>query len=481
MADDITESAFEAALDKFHLATKGAAKDNFSDLTPNDIKVLVSAFDELQRETNLPSVERDSATGEYTVSGHEVSYSTIVEDEDNGRVWAFQVAFDRESGMAKEFDSQVADWLKDIADVGAEKPATITDEQWSEANQQTVEDLEQPAPTDKTFSGEHFAAVMAQWPNGEGHLAFIAETALRGDGAELQEFGTNYAIKGNELIATFHDGDIRRTDASSFLTAMEQNYPAQLEAAKKEIADEQFAAKALELRTEIVAGLREQGEGSQHQVEGGSYSIEGRALVLRDEQGDVSGRWLASNVKWELTAEQANEPEADLMDILAEDIFPDLANEQIEQNEQIRSLPVSDAVLDEVFAKNADPYMRSVHGLDERATPALSPELVAQLAGQPSKDEQRVSQFEGFPTTDLAKDIAELNATVRAVSVYWAENPPPFQETHIEAPCDDEVDYGPVVEDLRKLRFAVMADRAEAAARDDKGGRTLETTNEQGA
>ncbi|ANL74264.1 hypothetical protein AMC83_PA00037 (plasmid) [Rhizobium phaseoli] len=340
-------------------------------------------------------------------------------------------------------------------------------------------------PTDKTFNGKHFADVMAQWPSGEGTLAFIAETVLRGDGAEFDHFGTVHKVEGDQLVATFHDGNIRRTGAAEFLTALEQNYPAQLAAAKSEIEREQFAAQALELRTEIVAGLREQGEGSQHQVEGGVYSIEGRALVLRDEQGDVSSRWLASNVKWELTAEQANAPEVEMSDLLADDIFPDLADEVKTPTEQTRSLPVSNAVLDEVFEKHADPHMRSVHGLDA-ATPALSSEQVAQLVVQPSEDDRRTQADEsfkhGFPSNFMAAEIDEFTANVEAARAYWAENPHPLHQTpSMETPSEDQVDYGPAVENVRRLRFAAMADRAEAAARDDKGGRTLETTNEQGA
>ncbi|ANL11984.1 MULTISPECIES: hypothetical protein [unclassified Rhizobium] len=152
--------------------------------------------------------------------------------------------------------------------------------------------------------------------------------------------------------------------------------------------------------------------------------------------------------------------------------------------EVTRSLPVSNAVLDEVFEKHADAHMRSVHGLDD-ATPALSSEQVAQLVVQPSEEDRRSQADEsfkhGFPSNFMAAEIDEFTANVEAARAYWAENPHPLNQTpSMETPSEDQVDYGPAVESVRKLRFAAMADRAEAAARDDKGGRTLETTNEQG-
>lgn len=213
--------------------------------------------------------------------------------------------------------------------------------------------------------------------------------------------------------------------------------------------------------------------GTQHAFLHGLFRIDFDAESGMAKSFSYNGEdWLAAVVK------QGNDQPA----FITADQWMDAGG--TERTEQTPAAHVSNAVLDEVFAKHADPHMRSVHGLDERATPALSTEQVAQLVVQPSKDEkitQHVNEFaNGFPSSDLANDLVELNANVAAASAYWAENPL-HQTPSMETPSEDQVDYGPAVQSVRVLRFAAMADRAEAAARDDKGGRTLETTNEQGA
>ncbi|MBY3575401.1 hypothetical protein HFN65_31175 [Rhizobium laguerreae] len=361
-------------------------------------------------------------------------------------------------------------------------------------------------------------------------------------------------------------------------------------------------ARTLEIRKEIVAGLREQGEGSQHRVEGGVYSIDGRALILRDGKGEVSGRWFADNVECEVAIGQATDPEMDMTDLLAEDIFPDLADErtaelramreeldglfeerlydeaekprlgkvvaylsaqgedghyrtendccftlkdgQLHQTwddpeheteswyiydandlslvdshvherkriddeievqrfeydksdaleelrskeegarveyghganfqlegellvfnahdgkvfvwhaddlgteltdhraraEQTPAARVTEAVLDKVFENNADAHMRSVHGFDERATPTLSSEQVAQLPVQTAEDDklmQIAHEVEnGFPSEFMGDELHELKTASNFARDYWAENSPhptPSMETPSEA------------------------------------------------
>lgn len=414
-------------------------------------------------------------------------------------------------------------------------------------------------PTDKTFTGKHFADVMAQWPSGESTLASIAETVLRGDGAEFKDFGTDYTVEGDQLVATFHDGNIRRTDAAEFMTAVGQRYPAQLEAAESDIEQEHFAA--LTTRQKLDFLLSDDCHLSEYQQLRGTvellstldgvqshttsdlteYKLQDGKLIVRDvDPASEEKHWsiydandlsvINSHTREELAREMRID-EAAFMETLEQtllhmreegvsevenqrhgtfrlegdmitlvqsdgdfsaralnDLSTDLTDEQIAAHraptEQTRSLPVSDAVLDEVFEKHADPYMRSVHGLDD-AMPALSSEQVAQLVVQPSEEDRRSQADEsfkhGFPSNFMAAEIDEFTANVEAARAYWAENPHPLNQTpSMETPSEDQVDYGPAVESVRKLRFAAMADRAEAAARDDKGGRTLETTNEQG-
>ncbi|TBF89103.1 hypothetical protein [Rhizobium leguminosarum] len=152
--------------------------------------------------------------------------------------------------------------------------------------------------------------------------------------------------------------------------------------------------------------------------------------------------------------------------------------------EHTPAVPVSNAVLDEVFQNHADSNMRSVHGFDERTAPALSSEQVAQLVVQTAEDDQLtkiVNEIEnGFPSNFMAAELGELKAASDFARDYWAENPL-HQTPSMETPSEDQVAEVPAAEG-RVVRFKAMADRADAAAaRGSNTERTLETTSEQGA
>ncbi|NEI66572.1 hypothetical protein [Rhizobium leguminosarum] len=454
MADDVNKTAEEVALDKFYLATKGAAKVNFSDLTPDDVKVIASAFDELQRHTNWESVERDVATGEYTVSGHEVSYSKIVEDENNGRYWAFRVAFDRESGMATNLDRDVVGWLKDIAKVGAEKPPTITDEQWS-----ATQAVEGATTRDK------LTAIFSEaWDNGkEADLRKVVDllSELPGIQSHTTSDEMEYKLKDGKLSVK----DVDPASEEKHWAIYDANDLSVIKSSAQEELDRDVRieeAMFTDTLERTLLHMREEGVTEVESHRYGTFRLEGDMITLTQGDGTTFARSL-DNLDTDLTDEQIAAHRA-----------------QAEQT----PAHLTDAVLDKVFESHANAHMRSVHGFDGRETPALSSEQVAQLSVETAEDDklmQIAREIEnGFPSDFMGDELHELKTASDFARDYWAENPL-HPTPSMETPSEDQVAEVLAAEG-RVLRFKAMADRADAAAaRGSNTERTLETTNEQGA
>ncbi|MBA1343959.1 hypothetical protein [Rhizobium sp. WYCCWR 11146] len=213
---------------------------------------------------------------------------------------------------------------------------------------------------------------------------------------------------------------------------------------------------------EVIESFRENGQSEMEWQPYGTFRLEGDMITLTHSSGDFSARALG-------------------------DLNTDLTDEQIAANRtQAEQTPahLTDAVLDKVFENHADDNMRSVHGFDDRETPALSSEQAAQLYVQTSEDDklmQIVNAIEnGFPSDFMGDELHELKTASNFARDYWAENP--LRPTpSMETPAEDQVAEVPAAEG-RVLRFKAMADRADAAAA--RGGnteRSLETTSEQGA
>ncbi|TAT69887.1 hypothetical protein [Rhizobium ruizarguesonis] len=453
MADDI-KTAEEVALDKFYLATKGFAKDKVSDLTTDDVKVIASAFDELQRQTNWESVERDVATGEYTVSGYEVSYSEIVEDDNTGRHGVLRVVFDREDGMATDLNDEALGWLKGLNGNGSEKPSTITDDQWAMARlPATYKKLDALFEGNPDWSSdEHLRQVvdlLSELPEGHSYTTSDDTNFKLMDGkvtikdVDPERDEKHWAIyDANDL--SLIDGSVQRLEAEN-------------------MRQEEYAYRGT--LDEVIESFRENGQSEMEWQPYGTFRLEGDMITLTQSGGDVSARHL-DDLDIELTAEQIEN-----------------SRDSVAAIQAYRS-HVSNAVLDEVFQSHADAHMRSVHDFDGRETPALSSEQVAQLSVQTPEDDklmQIAREIEnGFPSEFMGDELHELRTASNFARDYWAENSPhptPFMET----PSEDQVAELPAAEG-RVLRFKAMADRADAAAaRGSNTERTLETTNEQGA